>query len=264
MSGDQFDANVTVSNNLLGHNFPTGFAFARQFWLEVTATTSSGQQVCLQDFGIGPESACGSGVIDGNTPDLPQCDPQVAADDLGLDPAQFTDAVIELGGTTEDCDPWLANFQKILTDGDPDGDGVFKEVPYQSFLGGIVKDRHRIADDLDMRVINPTRLDAEGNDQTALVIPYSFDTSQIADGETITVNATLHFRHLPPYFIRALAAAQQDAGDMPDDARIDDPDALVDKLVVTDVVSAHSGQGAVLACEGPQNREGASILDCVG
>lgn len=262
VSGNQFEADVTVSNNLLGHNFPTGFAFARQFWLEVTAQTADGTEVCLQDFdGLGPQSACGSGQIDSQTEDLPQCDPQAAAAVFGADAVGNADT--QFAFTAEDCDPWLANFQKILTDGDPDEDGIFEEVPYQSFLGGIVKDRFRIADDLQMRATNPTRLNADGEDQTDLVIPYVFDTSQIADGEAITVTATMHFRHLPPYFIRALATFQQDAGDMPDSARIDDPDALVDNVVVQDMVTATSGQGRVLACEGPQNREGASILDCV-
>ena len=263
VAGDTFQADVTVSNNLLGHNFPTGFAFARQFWLEVTAETADGTEVCLFDLGVGDESACGSGVIDNNTDDLPQCDPEAAADALGLDPDLPSNVNIELQGTTEDCDPWLANFQRILTDGDPDDDGTFVEVPYQSFLGGIVKERVRIADQLSMRVLNPTRLNADGEDQTELTIPYVFDTSQIADGETVTVTAKLRFRHLPPYFIRALADAQDDAGDMPESARIDDADALVDNLVVTDVVSATSGQGRVLACEGPQNRADASILDCI-
>ena len=263
VNGDQFEADVTVSNNLLGHNFPTGFAFARQFWLEVTATTADGEEVCLVDFGIGAESACGSGEIESQTQDLPQCDPLVAADALGLDPAEFSNSNILLAGTQEDCDPWLANFQRILTDGDQNDDGVFEEVPYQTFLGGVVKERARIADDLSMRVLNPTRLNADGEDQSELVIPYVFDTSQIADGAAVTVTATMHFRHLPPYFIRALAEAQNDAGEMPESARIDDPDDLVDNLVVTEVVSADSGQGRVLACEGPQNREGASILDCI-
>ena len=39
-------ATVAVQN-LTGHDFPTGFAFARQFFLEVSAGTASGQQVCL-------------------------------------------------------------------------------------------------------------------------------------------------------------------------------------------------------------------------
>src|SRR5262249_42896450 len=33
---------VTVTNSGTGHNVPTGFAFARQMWLEVTASDASG------------------------------------------------------------------------------------------------------------------------------------------------------------------------------------------------------------------------------
>ena len=40
---------VQVRNNLLAHTFPTGFAFARQFWLEVSATTKGRQADLLVD-----------------------------------------------------------------------------------------------------------------------------------------------------------------------------------------------------------------------
>ena len=40
---------VEVHNNLLAHAFPTGFAFARQFWLEVSAETDGGDEICLAD-----------------------------------------------------------------------------------------------------------------------------------------------------------------------------------------------------------------------
>jgi hypothetical protein len=33
--------------------------------------------------------------------------------------------------------------------------------------------------------------------------------------------------------------------------------------VITDVVTAESGEGEVLACEGPQNDDDATILDCL-
>ena len=58
-------ANVVVTNNLLGHSFPTGFAFARQFWLEVSATDSEGNDVCLVNLfaGDGVDAPCASGVV---------------------------------------------------------------------------------------------------------------------------------------------------------------------------------------------------------
>ncbi len=55
---------VVVQNNLLGHNFPTGFAFARQFWLEVTAKTADGQEVCLVKPSSGIDTPCSSGVVE--------------------------------------------------------------------------------------------------------------------------------------------------------------------------------------------------------
>ncbi len=61
-------ANVVVTNNLLGHSFPTGFAFARQFWLEVSATDSEGNEVCLVNMFAdqGVASPCSSGVVAGS------------------------------------------------------------------------------------------------------------------------------------------------------------------------------------------------------
>ena len=73
----------------------------------------------------------------------------------------------------------------------------------------------------------------------------------------------MHFRHLPPEFIRQLAAEQAGLTNITPSARIDDPQALVDNLVITDVVTAETGDGPVLACKGPQNEEGATILSCV-
>ena len=55
----------------------------------------------------------------------------------------------------DDCDPWLANFQKILTDGDPDDDGTFIEVPYQSLHPDIVKLQTRVADQQAMAPLKP-------------------------------------------------------------------------------------------------------------
>ncbi len=268
-------ANVIVTNNLLGHSFPTGFAFARQFWLEVTATDSAGNEVCLvnifPDSGI--TSPCGSGQIDDPQAILPQCDPQSVADTAGLTLADVANGNIQFGNPLPvgECDPWLANFQKILTDGDPDGDGVFTEVPYQSFLPDIVKIRQRaVSIDgvfLKFDALQSVRLKDNGDGtfskQDTLSIPYQFDVSQLPAGEQINVTATMHFRHLPPEFITALAAEQESLDNITDSARINDPNDLIKNLVVTDMVTAESGRGPELACEGPQNEEGATILSCI-
>ena len=79
-------------------------------------------------------------------------------DGVGTDPdtgIQLPNLNIDFAGDDDDdfagsfgpdeCDPWLANFQKILTDGNPDGDNVRQEVPYQPVLPDAVKIRAQVA-----------------------------------------------------------------------------------------------------------------------
>ena len=135
-------ANVVVDNNLLGHSFPTGFAFARQFWLEVSATDSGGNEVCLVNVfaAEGVTSPCSSGVVADRGDLVPQCDPQSVADTIGADISQVPNGNIKFAEPLPvgECDPWLANFQKILTDGDPSQTGTFTEVAVP-----VVPARHR-------------------------------------------------------------------------------------------------------------------------
>lgn len=267
--GQTQTANVVVANNLMGHTFPTGFAFARQFWLEVHATGPDGKEVCLVNpfAAQGVQGPCGSGVLAARGDRVPQCDPASVAQVTGVnDPAVLANAAIKFADAAPvgQCDPWLANFQKILTDGDPNQTGVFTEVAYQSFLPDIVKVRERVIDKLKMNPLQSVRLvpDATGALQefTSLAIPYTF---QAPAGTPLKVTATMHFRHLPPEFIRGLAKEQEFLDNVTDSARIGDPEPLVKNLVVTDIVTASTGQGAVLACEGPQNSSTATILECV-
>ena len=253
-----FEAEVRVRNNLLGHSFPTGFAFARQFWLEVSAETADGEPVCLADVTPEVPSPCVSGELDDPTEELRQCDPVDVAQVLGLELTDVGNTDIDFSASfpADDCDPWLTNFQKILTDGDPDGDGVFVEVPYQSFLPDIVKIRTRVATQETMDPIEPL-----ANDEGVRGFVYEFDTAEVPD-EEIVVTAQLHFRHLPPYFVEGLATRLDDRDDIPDEARID-AEALLENMVVDDLVEATSGDGEQLACEGPQNGEGNTVLDCV-
>lgn len=265
-------ATVTVKNNLLGHSFPTGFAFARQFWLEVTATTASGAEVCLVDplADVGIDSPCGSGVMADRRDVVPQCDPVDLAAVLGADRFEMPNGNIDFAEPVEAalCDPWLANFQKILTDGDPEGDGIFREVAYQSFLADIVKLRQRVVDGTVMKPLQSVRLEpdpvtGELAPADTAEIGYVFDTTGLAPGEQVVVTATMRFRHLPPEFIRSLADEQKDLTNITPSARLDDPDALIENLVITDMVTAESGEGEVLACVGPQNEVGATILSCM-
>ncbi len=225
---------VTVESNFAGHALPTGFAFARQMWLEVSAQTVSGNQVCLADVDVDGQiikADCTSGSLDSPQDDLLTCDPQELAE-LGLKPSKNDErvgldpsSVAPLSG----CDPWLANFQKILTDGDIDGDELFLEVPYQSLRADVVKTRVRVSDQQAMDALNPNLIVNDEPKDTAS-FEYIFDVDELED-EDIVVTVNLHFRHLPPYFIRALD------GWYPNDLTADD---LLDNLTVVNMATAES------------------------
>lgn len=221
VDGDTLTVAVTVKTNDIGHDFPTGFAFARQWWLEVKAETESGDTdiVCLLPVnpatqqvdrreGI-PTPNCSSGSPTGGVDwrdapaeDLRTCDPRQVAAEFGT-PNNAT-VVLAAPAPLTDCDPWLTNFQKILTDGDPEGTGQFVEVPYQSLLPDIVKLQTRVADQKLMAPLksfdDPLTEDVDESERT---FEYVFDTSR-ARGQKITVSFALHLRHLPPYFLKAL------------------------------------------------------------
>jgi hypothetical protein len=326
---------VQVRNNLLAHTFPTGFAFARQFWLQVAATTKDGTPICLSEPFVSGDGTfpvatpCTSGVLGVDTTttprdavkkaadgpaagdvqtDLRSCDANDVANALGLDvatmkasaadtpPATPTDPTtgitlqnldLRLARTfgNDNCDPWLTNFQKILTDGDPQQTGTKTEVTYQSFVPNLVQIRGRIATGQPVTDLQPVRLAPDPADPNNLVsqdtglYDYTFfvpDSLGITSADDIVVDAKMEFRHLPPYFLSDLAQAQQDILDkgfnVPEEARIFDDgghpgrlENLLDHMAVTEVDAATSGNGdETLGCDkGPQNVVGGSILDCV-
>jgi Cytochrome c554 and c-prime len=204
------DANGFVTatvklTNLTGHSFPSGFAFARQWWIEISAQTESGDEVCLArplDLEGNPiNSPCASGVVKSPTEELKTCDTVNSS----LDNSDAADAAGLLGDVTlnpdsvaplDDCDPWLTNLQKILTDGGDDG--VATEVAFQSFRPNIVRFRKRTfaLGDGSQQVMAP--LDPDESDS----YDYLFDASKV-QGEDVDVTATLRLRHLPPYFVKA-------------------------------------------------------------
>jgi hypothetical protein len=326
---------VHVRNNLLAHTFPTGFAFARQFWLQVSATTKDGTPICLSaPFVAGNGSLpvatpCTSGVLGvdtGTTPadavkkaadgptandtetDLRSCDSNDVANALGLDVAtmkanladtppkaptdpktgitlQNLDVRLARTFGNDNCDPWLTNFQKILTDGDPQATGTKTEVTYQSFVPNLVQIRGRVATGQAVTDLQPVRLAPDPTDPTKLVSQdeglynYTFfvpNNLNIASPDDIVVNAKMEFRHLPPYFVSDLAQAQQDilakGFNVPNEARIFDDDQhpsrledLLSHMAITEVGDATSTNGdETLGCDkGPQNVKGGTILDCV-
>ena len=312
--GTTLPVDVVVRNNLLAHGFPTGFAFARQFWLEVSAEVD-GEPVCLTPAFFGQDgqpvinTPCGSGFADaeGTEPvvgadELRQCDTRAFVSSVGLDPDEVRlnggaidvdgDGVgdlvipnldIDFAGSSDDefsgsfgpdeCDPWLANFQKILTDGDPDGNGVREEIPYQPLVPDAVKIRGQLATGQSMTELQPVRLrdnDGDGidDDSESVAIRYVFEVPAGVDPASIEVTARMRMRHLPPYFVRDLESRQQGCcdealgGEVPEGARLD-ADALLERMVVSEVVTATSDDPTEqLECPGPQNGE-LTILDCV-
>ncbi|MDQ3954735.1 MAG: cytochrome c family protein [Actinomycetota bacterium] len=245
--GRTLTATVRIKNRT-GHNFPTGFAFARQFWLEVSAQTSSGDDVCLLDLGR-IQSTCGSGQISSPSEDLKTCDDQpVAADESEV-------RLIEAVPASEECDPWLVNFQKILTDGDADDDGVFEEVAYQTKDGGVVKDRLRTVGD-PLSDNDPQPLAAIPHGESAR-FAYRFDVSKVGD-ESISVKVVLRHRHLPPYFVRELEPflpRQLTADDLLDNMTVVDLDS--NKPLAGDLTSPSADD--LLSRRGNQDRFVAAV-----
>jgi hypothetical protein len=201
---DRLTASVTVRNNLHGHNLPTGFAFARQMWLEVSAQTADGTPVCLTDVDVNGTiivAQCASGVVATPQSELKTCDPLKVAN-AGGKPSKNNELLILNSASVaplENCDPWLANFQKVLTRAFGE---LFIEEAYQSPQADIVKTRVRVSDGQAMDALNTTRL-VNGEVHDTATFDYIFDVTNLA-GKEITVTAVLRFRHLPPYFLRAL------------------------------------------------------------
>jgi hypothetical protein len=314
---------VDVRNNLLAHTFPTGFAFARQFWLEVSATTKDGKPICLSSPFVDAQgklpvaTPCASGVLgadvstspddairkakDGPSSqdvatDLRQCDTNDVAKALGFDvnALKANNGTDKASGITipnldvqfsnpfpaDDCDPWLANFQKILTDGDPNQTGTKKEVAFQSFVPNLVQIRGRVATGELMKDLQPVRLDPTTLErQDTGSFNYTFfvpDSLNISSPDDIVVTATMRVRHLPPYFVTGLAQEQKDllsqGFNIPDGARIFDDDShsnrlenLLGHMTVTEAGQATSSNPVeTVGCDkGAQNVKGGSILDCV-
>jgi hypothetical protein len=185
---DGFGFDVFVANTGTGHNIPSGFAFARQMWVEITATDGSGNTLFQ------------SGVLANPTDDL--CD----GDSL----FEFGNPMKRFFQNCPQVDDELVTFQQKLVslagfeaDGsDPfDPAGLTKAVQignetWLQFLHGGVVARQRTFDGVLQAALKPFA-------QTEF--HYDLPINQ-TDG--VTISARLLWRQLPPYFLRALAANQ--------------------------------------------------------
>jgi hypothetical protein len=187
---------VTVTNSGTGHNVPTGFAFARQMWLEVTASDASGAFFT-------------SGVLANSASDL--------CDSATLDEPNNPMRTHVRG--CERSDPQLVNFQRKLVNHfeiakDKDGQPVVNdkgepkliqaENGHEDFLQRLsvgVVDRVRPSDHQALAALRP------GETRT---FHYAAQLPARPSGD-VTVTVRLLFRSSPPYFLRAMAEHQPPA-----------------------------------------------------
>jgi hypothetical protein len=184
---------VDVTNIGAGHNLPTGFAFARQLWLEVKATDREG-------------TLLSSGVLAKNTDDL--CDSTSMNDALRGDMQGCATADPELvllqQKLVDLVEPVKSGGKPVLDDvGDPkiEQRTAAKETILQHLTGGVIA---RIRP-LDNKALAPI---IAGQTRT---FGFHFDRAPAGD---VTVTVRMLFRNLPPYFIRAMAR-EQSKGETP-------------------------------------------------
>jgi hypothetical protein len=181
--------NVFIANVGAGHNLPTGFAFARQMWIEIKSISASGQVVD------------GSGIVADVTDDL--CD-GATLDDAFINPMpQFFQGCRFIDGELTTFQQKLVSavdfetqdrflVQDTITQDVQDDFGV--ETWLQYLTGGVVA-RQRFNEGGNLAALLPfeTR-------------EFHYDVQNPGQGGKIT--ARLLFRSLPPYFLRALASKQ--------------------------------------------------------
>lgn len=195
---DDLFIDITIGNVGAGHDMPTGFAFARQLWIELVVQDGAGGRVYR------------SGVLARATDDL--CDAATLAPEN------------RIGAHVIGCekpDPELVNFQRRLVDlvevkRDAGGAVVLssrgepiavaapgaQEVSIQKLAGGAVA-RVRPSDRQPLTALEPNE-----------VRRFGYRVALGGARGPFRVRARLLFRHLPPYFLRDLAA-RQPAGETP-------------------------------------------------
>lgn len=178
--------------NTSGHNLPTGFAFARQPWLEVIAKDEAGN-VFFQ-----------SGHVAKSTDDL-------------CDASTFGEASNPLRSQIQGCtavDDQLVNIQAKLVDKiaiAADAQGVLKKNAEGEFVVIQAKDGHetylqfltggptvRVRPATPNESVAPLKVNEERR--------FSYTIPNVKRAGKGTISVRMLFRSLPPYFLRAMAA----------------------------------------------------------
>jgi hypothetical protein len=184
---------VTVTNVGAGHNLPTGFAFARQMWIEVRGADEQNRPLFSSGLLANPtHDLCDAGTMDDPGNPLRRhmvgcdaSDPQLVNIQAKL--IDKRDILRDAGGS-----PVLNEKGQQIVIQAADG----KETVLQHFKGGVTA-RKRPASNQKMTPIPP-------ND--SVTFTYRFTMARPSLNPTVTVR--LLFRNLPPYFLRALAEGQ--------------------------------------------------------
>lgn len=193
IAGNNVTFKVGITNTGAGHNLPTGFAFARQMWLEVKVSDPSGAVLFS------------SGLVGNTVTDL--CDASTLDDE--------NNPVLPHVLGCSASDPQLVNIQGKLVDKtepkkDKNGELVRNEKgelvnaqtedgeeTWLQRLGGGVVARIRPSDKQALGTIPPNDTRTFGYKVPLGVRP-----------SAVTISVRLLFRNMPPYFLRALAANQ--------------------------------------------------------
>jgi hypothetical protein len=193
----QFDHNnfgngsvdVFVSNIGAGHNLPTGFAFARQMWIEITSVDAGGNVVGS------------SGLLTNPGDDL--CDGATLDDDFFNPMPQFFQGCRQIDGE-------LTTFQqKLVSQVDFEGQNRFL---VQDTITQDVQDDFGFETWLQYLsggVVARQRFNEAGN--LAALLPFEtrgFHYDLNGPGQGGKIVARLLYRSLPPYFLRAMASKQ--------------------------------------------------------
>lgn len=193
VTGTSVAFEVSLQNTGTGHNFPGGFAFVRQMWMEVTLLDAQNRVVTSSGRLLRPsDDLCDGSIIDDQ--DNP-----------------MREHVVGCTAT----DRQLVSFQQMLVDKiellrdaagtvqlDPRGEAKLRRAPGSKetvvqFLTGGPVPRVRPSTGKSTPPL------ATGEQRS---FPYSFDVPNGSGAQRVVVR--LLFRALPPYFLRALSASQ--------------------------------------------------------
>jgi hypothetical protein len=197
VSATSLSFDVSIKNSGTGHNFPGGFGFVRQMWLEVTVLNQQGQVIT------------GSGIVRSPVNDL--CDASIL-DDASNPMRPF------LVGCGAGSDRQLVNLQQMLLDKvellRDAGGNVQLDARGQAKLRGAPGAQEVVVQYITSGPVPRVR-PATGKPTPPLVagearvFPYSLDLpSGVSPSAVSRLRVRLLFRPTPPYFLRALAKSQ--------------------------------------------------------